>query len=213
MGAAWAMKHRWTAILLPGFDFNEIVGCIDPLQVSIKLDDEDRDTLNYRLGELKDNLIDEFGLRSISPAFWEKKRNEFLDKVAEENQKNSGALSEKEAVGQTLTKMLLQKDEGVLLTYAADDPSGQILMMNDLTRSGPSITTHGVEFAEKGTPRECARWKSALEKLERYHLIEAASYKRQVFKVTDQGYKVADVAKEKWGIDTTKSPHVFLDDK
>ena len=78
MGAAWAMKHKWTAILLPGFTFSDIAGCIDPAQVSIKLDDEDGDTLNFRLGELKDNLIAEFGLRSISPSLWEKKRNEFL---------------------------------------------------------------------------------------------------------------------------------------
>ena len=77
MGAAWAMKHKWTAILLPGFGFEEIAGCIDPAQVSIKLDD-DKDTLNFRLGELKNNLIAEFGLRTVSPAFWEKKRNEFL---------------------------------------------------------------------------------------------------------------------------------------
>ena len=40
MGAAWAMKHKWTAILLPGFGFNEIAGCIDPAQVSIKLEKE-----------------------------------------------------------------------------------------------------------------------------------------------------------------------------
>ena len=87
MGAAWAMKHRWTAILLPGFEFNEISGCIDPAQVSIKLDDTNKDTLNYRLGELKDNLISEFGLRKISPSFWEKKRNEFLKHIEEVIQK------------------------------------------------------------------------------------------------------------------------------
>lgn len=88
MGAAWAMKHRWTAILLPGFGFNEISGCINPAQVSIKLDDTNKDTLNYRLGELKDNLITEFGLRKISPSFWEKKRNEFLKHIEEVVQNN-----------------------------------------------------------------------------------------------------------------------------
>lgn len=87
MGAAWAMKHKWTAILLPGFGFSEIAGCIDSAQVSIKLDDEDSDTLNFRLGELKDNLIAEFGLRTISPALWEKKRKEFLKMIEEETQR------------------------------------------------------------------------------------------------------------------------------
>lgn len=211
MGAAWAMKHKWTAILLPGFAFSEIAGCIDPAQVSIKLDDEDGDTLNFRLGELKDNLIAEFGLRTISPALWEKKRNEFLKKIDEVLQKKSQEEPEEESTSST-TKAILEKDEGVLLVYAADDPSGQILMMNNLSRSGPSISTHGWEFNSEDTAREAARWKGALEKLERYGLVEAASYKRQVFTVTDQGYKVAELAKEKWSIDTSKNPDEYLVD-
>lgn len=72
MGAAWATKHKWTAMLLPGFEFREISGCIDPMQISIKLDDEDKDTLTHRLNELKDNLTKEFNLRPISSSLWEK---------------------------------------------------------------------------------------------------------------------------------------------
>ena len=45
MGAAWAMKQKWSAILLPGFGFGEIAGCIDPTQIGIKLDDSDLQTL------------------------------------------------------------------------------------------------------------------------------------------------------------------------
>ena len=211
MGAAWAMKHKWTAILLPGFGFNEIAGCIDPAQVSIKLDDEDRDTLNFRLGELKDNLITEFGLRTISPALWEKKRNEFLKRIEEVIQRKSQKEPEEESTPST-TKATLEKDEGVLLVYASADPSGQIMMINSISRSGPSISTHGWEFNSEDTAREAARWKGALEKLERYGLVEAASYKRQVFTVTDQGYKVAELAKEKWSIDTSKNPDEYLVD-
>ncbi len=51
MGAAWAMKQRWTGILLPKFNFSDIDGCIDKTQISIKLDDKDRETLRYRLEE------------------------------------------------------------------------------------------------------------------------------------------------------------------
>lgn len=211
MGAAWAMKHKWTAILLPGFGFNEIAGCIDPAQVSIKLDDEDRDTLNFRLGELKDNLITEFGLRTISPALWEKKRNEFLKRIEEVIQRKSQEEPEEESTPST-TKVTLEKDEGVLLVYASADPSGQIMMINSISRSGPSISTHDWEFNSEDTAREAARWKGALEKLERYGLVEAASYKRQVFTVTDQGYKVAELAKEKWSIDTSKNPDEYLVD-
>ena len=44
MGATWALKHRWTGILLPGFQFDELDGCIDKTQISIKLDDRDTRT-------------------------------------------------------------------------------------------------------------------------------------------------------------------------
>ena len=82
MGAAWAMKQKWTAILLPGFEFRNISGCIDPQQISIKLDDQDRETLIFRLEEFKNNLISEFGLRPVDGFLWEKKRKEFLDGIA-----------------------------------------------------------------------------------------------------------------------------------
>lgn len=82
MGAAWAMKQKGTTILLPGFDYGEVKGCIDSLRIGIKLDD-DIDIVRYRLSELKDNLVYEFGLSSMSESYWEKKRNEFLDSINE----------------------------------------------------------------------------------------------------------------------------------
>lgn len=81
MGAAWAMKQNWSAILLPGFAFSEIAGCIDPSQIGIKLDDSDIATLKYRLGELKEILTKEFGLRSMSSTIWERKRDEFISRI------------------------------------------------------------------------------------------------------------------------------------
>jgi hypothetical protein len=81
MGAAWAMKHKWSEVLLPGFGFDDISGCIDKTQIGIKLDDSDIRTLKYRLGELKDDLIKEFGLQELSPSGWERKRDKFLERV------------------------------------------------------------------------------------------------------------------------------------
>lgn len=80
MGAAWATKQKWTAVLLPGFGFDRIAGCIDSAQISIKLD-SCNDELKYRLDELKDELIEEFGLREISSPLWEKKRDAFLNTI------------------------------------------------------------------------------------------------------------------------------------
>ena len=89
MGAAWAMKHYWTGILLPEFEFSDIRGCIDSTQISIKLDDKNKRNLEFRLGELKDKLITEFGLNAISSAEWERKRDEFINKIHEVTDKNS----------------------------------------------------------------------------------------------------------------------------
>ena len=81
MGAAWVMKQKWSAILLPGFGFNEIAGCIDQDQIGIKLDDPDIATLEFRLEELKKELTIEFNLRSMSSPLWERKRDDFLYKI------------------------------------------------------------------------------------------------------------------------------------
>lgn len=78
MGAAWATKQKWTSILLPGFDFSEVKGCVDNGEIGIKLDDIDRETLNFRLGELKDAIVEEFGLSPIEQNRWERVRNNFI---------------------------------------------------------------------------------------------------------------------------------------
>lgn len=88
MGASWVLRHKWTSILLPKFDFNQIEGCIDKNQISIKLDDTDKDLLNRRLDELKNDIIEEFKLSELSSSYWERKRNEFLSKITEISKNN-----------------------------------------------------------------------------------------------------------------------------
>ena len=81
MGAVWALKQRWTAMLLPGFGFEDVQGCIAPLKIGIKLDDLEMDILKHRLGELKDNLISEFDLRQVNNSYWERKRDAFIERI------------------------------------------------------------------------------------------------------------------------------------
>lgn len=56
MGEAWVMKQKWSAVLLLGFEFDEIAGCIDSAQIGIKLDDLDIVTLKFQLEEFKEEL-------------------------------------------------------------------------------------------------------------------------------------------------------------
>ena len=111
-----------------------------------------------------------------------------------------------EQVTQETTTVELRKDICILLVYAAADKNGQILVTNGITRTAPSFSTHGFEFTTGDSARESARWKAAVEQLERLGLIEAENYERSIFTVTDQGFKVADQAEEKWSIDTGKMP-------
>lgn len=81
MGAAWAMKHTYTPILLPGFDFKEIEGCIDKLDIAIKLDAPDEYELKSRLKELSDTIINELNLNPMDSIRWEEKRDIFINKI------------------------------------------------------------------------------------------------------------------------------------
>lgn len=83
MGAAWVLQHRYTSILLPNFDFSDIKGVIDQMEISIKLDLKE-DDLKPFLNELRRMLVSEFGIKEISDAsqdIWESHRNEFIKKI------------------------------------------------------------------------------------------------------------------------------------
>jgi hypothetical protein len=78
-----------------------------------------------------------------------------------------------------------------LLFEASKDPQGVIL--NIQTLSGASVLTNGRDFAERGNSRLAAHWRSAVEELSRLHLLEDRVGKGEVFFVTGEGYRVADL--------------------
>ncbi|MCD8103931.1 MAG: toll/interleukin-1 receptor domain-containing protein [Lachnospiraceae bacterium] len=80
MGAAWILQSRYTTILLPGFKFVSIKGAINPNKASTKLD-RDIYEVKDKLGQIKDNLIKEFGLYDYSGTIWEKRRDRFIEEV------------------------------------------------------------------------------------------------------------------------------------
>lgn len=186
MGAAWVLKNQYTSILLPGFSFQDIKGAVNPNQISIKLDGDER-LLKHHLNELKDKLVDEFHLPKPSASKWERHRDSFVERI-----RNEIAADLAEAEEDSSDKnMCLTADAEELLVNAACDPSGQILVIKVFGGSG--ISTNGKNFTVPASgPREDARWHGAIDELERYNLIQAASYKRQVFTVTRDGYAVAD---------------------
>lgn len=80
MGAAWILQNKYTTILLPGFEFKEIKGSINPRQIGLKLDNDLID-VKEKLGQLKECLLNEFGLDTVSDIRWELKRDIFINSI------------------------------------------------------------------------------------------------------------------------------------
>lgn len=213
MGAAWALKQKWSGILLPGFDFSDIAGCIDSTQISIKLD-ADKETLNFRLGELRKNLTEEFGLREMTSTVWERKRGDFLRKIESE------ICKKKEAIDETIENVVLDNivnandkktinmDSCVMLVYAAESSTKQILISSSL--EGKTIVVDKVVFTKKNDPRNVARWMSAISELVSQGYIKMIN--ANIFEVTYSGYIFSDQIKDELKIDVSHEFEEYLVD-
>ena len=88
--------------------------------------------------------------------------------------------------------MKVSGDAKELLGAAGESASGEIMAVGTL--GGLRIGAGNREF-DTNDARSEARWKAALEELERAGLVEAVSYHREVFKVTHRGYQFMDTLK------------------
>ena len=80
MGAAWIVQAKYTLILLPGFNFEQIKGVVNKNQIGIKLDNS-RDEVKDKLNQLYDNIVEEFKLQKKKQIIWEGKRDNFIDEI------------------------------------------------------------------------------------------------------------------------------------
>lgn len=77
MGATWVLKAKYSTLICPEFSIPEIKGAVNPSKMAVVLDDAKR--VNGKLNQLKDHLIEFFGLPGIEDdTIWENDRNEFL---------------------------------------------------------------------------------------------------------------------------------------
>lgn len=79
MGAAWVLRKQYQTILLPEFDFKDIVGAINPRDISFKLDDKFNRI--SAMGEFKDNIIDFLQLNSVDSSVWDYSRERFFNEI------------------------------------------------------------------------------------------------------------------------------------
>jgi hypothetical protein len=76
------------------------------------------------------------------------------------------------------------------LLVAAKAGGGHIMYIRSL--GGASIQAANKNFIDPFSDREEARWKSAIDELRGYRLIESAGSKGETFRMTKLGYEVAD---------------------
>jgi len=89
-----------------------------------------------------------------------------------------------------------------LLRTAAADKHGTILKAHYI--GGSHIQAHGQVFGQGGDRRAYARWEAALEELEHEGLDAPLGHKREIFAVTDKGYKLGD---QLWGGSPSTAQH------
>jgi hypothetical protein len=169
MGAAWVLQNKYTTVLLPGFDFHEIKGSINPRQIALKLD-SDKIEIKEKLDQLKDVLINEFGLEPLQGVRWESKRDSFISSILES----------------THPSTIIGPDAQKLLQAACNADEGTIIMTKTL--SGTDIQVENHNFITSQDRREIAKWENVVRELLVNEFIESRGKEGSILVVTQKGY-------------------------
>lgn len=212
MGAAWITKPQVTLLLLPGFDFKDIKGCVNSREIGISMDSSD-DELKNQLNVFKEILVKEHNLQTIPPIRWESHRNKFINTVREISERKKKE-AEESAVEKSEDHLPVvgQDDVGsipvepaFLLVYAAAG-DGRIMRISDINGAPPIISITGRKIMADFSHRESARWQEALDQLILWGWVKQCDNSNEMYELTGTGYRKADMLKEGMGIDTTNEP-------
>lgn len=218
-GIAWYIDDVHTIpIGLPEIDYKNMIGFIDDNYKLRRLNSDDDvsyifDTVQeaLNLSAVKHSVVTR-EIKKIKDRYDSYTKDRNAGQITTENkERKDGDNKPKKTSSDNKVTVEIKRDEILLLLYAADDPDGIIYVTKSISRSGPMIETNGYDFAFKDTPRECARWKEAITKLKEYGLIEDESFSGKSFKVTQEGYRIADSLKSKSVIDTNNDPAIYMD--
>ena len=85
----------------------------------------------------------------------------------------------------------LSKEARQLVQEAALDANGSVLMVETL--GGMSVETNRRNFVQQRNARSEAKWRSVIRELTQNGLLESRDLEGQVFSITDEGYRAADL--------------------
>ncbi len=212
MGAAWITKPQVTLLLLPGFDFKEIKGCVNSREIGISMDSSD-DELKNQLNVFKEMLVEEHDLQTKPQIRWEIHRDKFINAVREIGERKKKEAEESSDEKSDDHQPIIGQDEvgfipvepSFLLVYAAAG-DGRIMRISDINGAPPYITVTGRKIMADLSHRESARWQEALDQLIVWGWVKQCDNSNEMYELTGTGYRKADMLKEGMGIDTTKEP-------
>jgi TIR domain len=78
-----------------------------------------------------------------------------------------------------------------LLIEAAADKHG--IVMRTRSNAGVAVHTNGKQFITRGDPRSEAQWEGAVQELEGVALVQDQGHKGEVYRITHEGYRIADI--------------------
>lgn len=132
MGAAWVLQTDYCSILTKDMQREMMRGVVDDRTIYIKVDSPEATS---RMNELKNKLVDMFGLPKMLDSTWERKRNTFLKAACgieyEESVTHNNQVSEEYMALQI--KKMRQEEE---------DSKKAVIRANILSRGGGSRILH-----------------------------------------------------------------------
>ena len=175
MGAAWIQQNNYTTILLPGFEFQQMKGAINPRKNVLKLDGDPFE-VKEKLGQIKNNLSQEFELAPIADIRWEQKRDAFISAVSSTSIIPTTKVSQ-HGISKTALLLLLSISE-----------IGDGIVFKTTDQFGTHIATPNQTFANSKNQREFTIWENALNELLNSGFIEAQDANGSLFLLSGNGF-------------------------
>lgn len=167
MGAAWVLQSKCRSILTPDMKYGDMKGVVNDKDTAIKVDDQDAE---FRLVELRDEILGFLGLKPVDEKKWMRKSKKFLSSVSsvsplsiqaaiEEPHKKSQA----SAYGKPIpmapnmnTSVFFQNNNKEKILSFIANSNGQvnaILLANELRLSSNTVKSILKELADEGRIR------------------------------------------------------------
>lgn len=183
MGAAWVLKTDFCSFLTSDMEFKKMEGVVNDSKISIKVNE---DSTPARLTELKDKLTIFLGLPQVNNIKWERKRQDFINKVTSiEYEKDIVEEKEKDTIE-------FSNDELQIFSKWANNPIDTTFMARRV-RGGLEVH-FGYRNACLFSPgEEEAEYEDFVGRLQQAGCIVPSGRNENVtyYKITKQGYDFA----------------------